>query len=62
MNTTHRVKLDKEWIVLLQTAKMMGISPEEIKQYLRHATTKQSQSNNEFHGNTHDNISELLTT
>lgn len=33
LNEEHR-ELDQEWILLIQTAKMMGLSVEEVKLYI----------------------------
>jgi hypothetical protein len=33
------LKLDKEWVSLIATAKQMGIPPDEVRMFLRQATS-----------------------
>ncbi|GEN54661.1 anti-repressor SinI family protein [Halobacillus faecis] len=38
METVPREKLDKEWVSLLKEAKALGLSTEEVRDYLRNHT------------------------
>lgn len=62
MSATHKNKLDQEWILLLQTAKMMGISADEVRQFLNQSITQQQVSNSFRTERIHGSTSEILIT
>lgn len=61
LNEKHQA-LDKEWVLLIQTAKMMGLSVEEVKLYLTNSLALAQRTTLHHTESDQHNIRVLTTT